>query len=489
MEKVYNLFEYKKYFYNSFNNYYIDLKKSFLEKIFNRLWIEKYKFSPIPIDNFTNDHSHIQQFFEITNDFIKPQNWIGTITIHHKNDKLKINLIPKVFFNDKRDYVVDELNNNEINSINAHVIWWMSLHDKPYYSSIVSNMGSISSNLSESIIWMFISHTYETISSNPYNYYSPLEEDLEDVKGKIDFTRYIKNISSSNFQKIACNYDSFQYDNNFNRIIKYVCTELRKFTTNQSVIVKIDEILFLLNEVELVTTSLIDCDKVVLNPIFTDYKIILDNCKLFLSSMTAFNYNSDFTVFALLIQSEKLFENFIYGMFQKNNYDLIKKITKRNPKKLYLATQFPQNIKKFEIRNDIIIHLKNSTYIIFDCKYKLINDIASNDNSLYRKISQQDIYQMVTYSISSGIDNICLLYPKSYNEVINSDNITFEIVDEFTTGKVIKIHIYKIDILNDDLSDIKFSIESTFNKTNSRIKAKLDDITTSISNYETVTSI
>jgi 5-methylcytosine-specific restriction endonuclease McrBC regulatory subunit McrC len=49
---------------------------------------------------------------------------------------------------------------------------------------------------------------------------------------------------------------------------------------------------------------------------FTEFKTILDNCRLFLASLSVYKWKDDYSVFALLIPSEKLFENFIFGMFR-----------------------------------------------------------------------------------------------------------------------------------------------------------------------------
>lgn len=486
MPKPINLFEFVKYsFENSKELQAIGSKKKFsddLELVLDNIWNDRKRF--MPSENLYYDStSKKQRFIDFNKNELVPRNWIGTIHFKSNEEEYVINLLPKIFHIEGHEY-----SSKETDSIFAHILWWLSGSEKQNYSTMESSLGGLESDFLEILVYLFSSYTLEILTSNSYNYYETVSEEIETVKGQIDFNIYIKNYATGNRHKLPCIYDSLQYDNQFNKIVKYVATLLKDFTQNKSTKKNLEEVLFILDEVVYTTVTIEDCDKVVLNPIYTEFKTILDNCRLFLSSLSVYKWKDDYSVFALLIPSEKLFENFIYSMLKKNAGPIIKSISRSRPGRTHLVKQMPSSISRYSMINDIVVKLEDKSYILFDTKYKKIYNTNIQDQEdidpVYN-ISQSDIYQMVSYAVGSGISDIGLIYPIIPGELASSELPIYEIEDEFTDKTIIKIHPSKVNIVHEDglAMEVIGKLENLFEKTNEKLIQQLNKIVKNIKQY------
>ena len=451
-----------------------------LEKALEKIWAERKKFA-LSENLYYQSNSKKQRFIEFKKNELIPRNFIGTIQIRSNNQEYAINILPKVFYKNNHHYTT-----KETDSIFAHVLWWLSGSQKQNYFTMESSLGALESNFLEILVYMFSNYTLDIYSSSSYNYYNTVNEELETVKGQIDFKKYVNNYAIGNRQKLSCVFDSLQYDNQFNRIVKYVCILLKDFTKNEDSKRNLEDILFILDEVDSNVVSAEDCDKVVLNSIYSEYRIILDNCKMFLSSLSIYKWKDDYSVFALLIPSEKLFENFIFTTFKRNSHEPIKNVSKTRPGRNYLVKKTPSEVpNKFKLINDFIIELIDNTHIIFDTKYKkLISKDGEEDDSFDTdyNVSQTDIYQMVSYAVASGISDIALIYPVLPFEKQTKELSIYEIEDSFTNGTIIRVHLFIVDIIHKDILDLNINdkLENIFDSSNQRLINQLNEAVSKI---------
>jgi 5-methylcytosine-specific restriction enzyme subunit McrC len=474
-----NLFEFIKYNWESSDELKnISDQRSFsddLEKILDNIWTDRKRF--MPSENLYYESSSTKQrFIDFRKNDIIPRNWIGTIHLRSNNEEYVINILPKIFHKEKHKYTA-----KETDSIFAHILWWLSGSEKQNYHTIESSVGALESDFLEILVYIFSSYTLEIFSTTSYHYYDIVNEEIETVKGQIDFNKYIQNYAKGNRHKLPCVFDSFQYDNQFNRIVKYVCTILKDFTKNKETKRNLEDILFILDEVVFETTLPEDCDRVILNPIYTELKTILDNCKMFLSSLSIYKWKDDYSVFALLIPSEKLFENFIYSTLKNSAIPQISNVSRSRPGRSYLVRQVPNvTANKYTMVNDIVVKLEDKSYILFDTKYKKIYNTKiqyeENIDPVFN-ISQSDIYQMVSYAVGSGISEIGLIYPELPFESKTNEMPIYEIVDEFSSNTVIRIHPLKVDIVHSETINMQLEgkLENLFYETNQRLIKQLND--------------
>jgi len=478
MAIILNLFEFVKYSFDSSEELKkISAKKIFsddLEKLLENIWEDRKRY--MPSENlYSESSSKKQRFFDFGKNEIIPRNCIGTIYLRSNDEEYIINLLPKIFHKENHTY-----NTKETDSIYAHVLWWLSASEKQNYYSIQSSLGAVESDFLEILVYMFSSYTLETLSLSVYNYYDIVSEELETVRGQVNFNKYVLNYAVGNRHKLPCVFDSFQFDNQFNRIVKFVSTLLKDFTKNKKTKSNLEEILFILDEVSYVETTSQDCEKVVLNPIYTEFKTILDNCKMFLSSLSVYKWKDEYSVFALLIPSEKLFENFIYSMLKLSEIPQISKVSRTRPGRINLVKQAPSLVaNRYRMINDIVVKLIDNSYILFDTKYKKIYNTKIQDEEdidpVYN-ISQADIYQMVSYAVGSGISDIGLIYPNSPFEFQKNELPVYEIEDEFTNDTIIRIHPFKVDIVHTEGLELNLSykLETLFEDTSRKLIIQLN---------------
>jgi 5-methylcytosine-specific restriction enzyme subunit McrC len=487
MPKPINLFEFVKYSWqNAIELNDVVNKDKFsddLEKVLELVWSDRNRFIPVGSLYYKSSQNK-QRFIDFKKNEIVPLNWIGTIHLKSNNEEYVVNLLPKIFYKENHIYT-----NQETDSIFAHILWWLSVSDKQYYSTMESSLGATKSDFLEILVWIFSSYTLEVFSSTSYNYYESINEDIETVKGGIDFNKYVQNFAKGEKQKLSCIYDSLQFDNQFNRIVKYVSSILKDFTKNQQTKKNLEDILFILDEVELSPVSIEDCDKVVLNPIYIEFRTILDNCRMFLSSLSVYKWKDDYSVFALIIPSETLFEKFIFSMLKKWEKGKIAEVYTSKEEILAIKKYKNNQEEKLKLKRDIIVNFENNgPKLIFDCKYKLINYVDKEEEEFGQryKVSQADIYQMASYAIRSKAYNIGLIYPISIEDNLSSDfDFHYEVDDEFIIdpeNKTIKIKPFKVNIIHEDelYLNLQGNLKSIFSNSQKNIINRLDDIITDL---------
>jgi len=382
--RTFDLFEYQK----SEKIEELDFKD--FENFLNKIWENR------PTDGFFygNDtekekKSKGQRFFKLNYDgTITPRNYTGVVV--YKD--FTFNVFPKVFCEPDKNLFADNL------------LYWLSYIDRFKFPKFEADQQKKDSNILDIFIWLFANYTLETLNSSPYQQYEEVTEETSAIKGKIEFGDYIKNIVKGLWHKPVCRYSSFEYDNIFNRVVKATSKMLLSVTESDVNRKTLSEIMFLLDDVTDISAASSDCDKIVLNPMFSQLKTIVEYCRLFLSSAVHATDSGKLSLFAFLIPMEKIYEEFLLG-FIKANID-----SNAGRKEEKLDEEGVYKIKKdIEIPNTCII----------DAKYKLPED---------KKPAQSDIYQMVSYAIRSKTPDIFLLYPQKNEEW----NENFKIKDEFS---------------------------------------------------------
>ncbi|HPV20744.1 MAG TPA: hypothetical protein PK102_03820 [bacterium] len=382
--RTFDLFEYQK----SEKIEGLDFKD--FENFLNKIWENR------PVDGFfysrdkeNEKKSKGQRFFKLNyDDTITPRNYTGVVI--YKD--FSFNVFPKVFNESDKTLFADNL------------LYWLSYIDRFKFPKFEADQQKKDSNILDIFIWLFANYTLETLNSSPYQQYEEITEETSAIKGKIEFGDYIKNIVKGLWHKPICRYSSFEYDNIFNRVVKATCKMLLEVTQSDMNRKTLSEIMFLLDDVTDICATSSDCDKIVLNPMFSQLKTIVEYCRLFLSSAVHATDSGKLNLFAFLIPMEKIYEEFLLGFIKEH---VNPKAGARNGK-LDVAGEY-------SIKKDIEI----PETCIIDAKYKLPTD---------KKPAQSDMYQMVSYAIRSKTPAIYLIYPKKNEEWKQ----TYQIKDEFS---------------------------------------------------------
>lgn len=416
---VINLFEYK-------NREFFDAEHfDDLEVFLDEIWNKREKSNYYTEEENREEVQRFIQFFHKTKQ-LKSNKFVGVI--HFKNQT--INLLPKIFYQD------NAAESAELPVINAHILWWLSYCRRIKFPNYLSGLGSEQSNFFEILIYLFSKYTRELLNSSIYQKYNEVEQELSNVKGRINFNAYIQeNLAKGKHHKINCIYDSFEIDNEFNQCVKFVCKILISTSSDQQNKRFLNEILFLLDEVSDVTISAAQCKRMQFNPIFSRFETIRDYCTLFLENCVSFNYKNDLKLFAFLLPMEYVFEDFVYGF-------IAKELVGVNPKG-QVKTTYLDEAENYGLKPDLVLDLGDKQ-LIADTKYKLIYNL---DKEITKSISSSDLYQMVVYAIRFGINEIKLFYPNLYNEPVHySEDIT--VLDKLANNEKINITAWQLPIID-----------------------------------------
>jgi 5-methylcytosine-specific restriction enzyme subunit McrC len=328
-----------------------------------------------------------QRFFDFTVDGqISARNYVGVV----QYDDIRIEVYPKIFAD-------DALENPRKWQLN--LLYWLMYCRRvkiPYSFADVAKLNT--DNFLELLIYVFANFTEDIIAKQPFQTYQHVEEETPFLKGRLLFDEYSKhNLVTGRWHQFYCSHEPLIYDNLFNRIIKHVARRMSVMSEHQLNKDKLNDILFLLDDVSDLNCMAEDCEKVRLNPLYSDHKRIMELCSLFLSN-SVIDMNADGrNNFCLLVPMEYVFEEFIFG-FIDENWPLLNSISQSTD---FLALN--GNNKVFQIKNDIYIRQK----LIIDTKYK----IRQSGDGLKHGVSQGDVYQMVSYALRRNCRDVLLLYP------------------------------------------------------------------------------
>ena len=329
-------------------------------------------------------------------------------------------------------------------------------------------MGETKNNFFEILIYMFSKYTRELLSNSIYQQYEDINNELSYVKGRVDFNKYInENLKIGKLHRINCNYDSFEFDNIFNRIIKYVSNMLYNVTKNNENRKYLREILFILDEVSDVIVCEEDCSKISFNSMFDEYETVRDYCSLFLRNSVSVNYKNELKLFAFLIPSEYLFEDFIFGFIDRE-IENVKAISQS-------ASTYLDNDKNYLLKPDLILETKRRKFIA-DTKYKMSFSDASDP---VKSTSQNDLYQMTVYAVRFNIDEVIIFYPETFlSDDLKSGVLTIK--DSLSDGREIKVRFYQLPVMDKTMFDMEYDNYKKLDDNFYNLKCKLANRLTEI---------
>jgi len=363
-----------------------------------------------------------QPFLRLSSNEIRANNYVGFIQT--ANDLVEI--YPKVFRNcpdkDKNDML-------------RHIFFWFNYCRKWKFPFSQAQLDRFSiDEFPELIINLIANQFLETVSNQPLTMYQPVEEAMQTPRGSINFKRYIANsLVSGNFQNIECDYEPFLFDNKVNRVIKYCSRLLMNQTKFAENLQMLQEVVFILDEVEEIPCNSYEVENIALNSFFDDYNKVLDSCKLVLSQQLYSSNTYDLSQWCLLFPMEYIFEDFVAG-FLDDNFSKDWKIEYQKSNKSLATNEFGKDV--FQMQHDIFLTCKTvkNRKVIIDTKYKLRPSDFKND--IKKGIAQADLYQMTSYAFRRGCTDIFLLYPNITDDLNEPDifeiNSGFNIADKIT---------------------------------------------------------
>ncbi len=405
-----------------------DLKNLLREIWSQRLFVSQESEDEVELSEDAKDQRY-QPFLNFDNNQVRANNYVGFI---QNGDEL-IEIFPKVFRN-----IPDAVYERAL--MLRHVFYWLDYCRKWKFPFNQADLDTVDiDSLPELIINLIAKQFLETVSSQPLTIYQSIEEALRTPRGSINFKRYIADgFATGNQHIIDCDYEPFLFDNRVNRIIKYTTRLLMsqtRFSENMSIL---QNIIFVLDDVEDLPCSVHDIDKVTLNPFFGDYQLLMDTCRMILGQQIYSSSVFDLSQWCLLFPMEYIFEDFIAGFLE----DKFRGEWKVEYQK---SNEFLSNDPRvFMMQHDIFLTSKINPdrKIIVDTKYKVRSPNFKND--LKKGVAQGDLYQMVSYALKRGCTELILVYPNISEELNEPD--TFKIVSGFDGRETINIKAVEVPL-------------------------------------------
>lgn len=425
MSRTINLFEYENKVEFPGTKEELDSLVAYLDEI----WVNR----DFEESQYNKSESKKQTFLKIgRSNKIKSKNFVGLIRF----GDLTINLLPKIFY-EESDIGKDE--SIPIDEIQKHIFWWLSYTGRYKFPKNILHSSSQEDDFWEIMVYQFAKFTDELFSNNAYSMYEEIDNELDYLRGCINYPEYIRaNLQTGRWHKFSCRFDSFEFDNKFNRIVKFTCKLLVNQTEKEDSRKLLKDILFILDEVSDERFTAQDCECIEFNSIFEDFEIVRDYCTFFLSNSILFEYKDDLKIFAFLIDMNKLFEEFLKGFMSRElGWDVVK------------------GNKKFDTNG--IYALEPDFYIK---EHNLVADAKNKKpKNATKPVSKDVLYQMLAYSECFGVDTIHLIYPKflGCSEELYESELT---VNSNRKTKA-KIKIKRVTVINPNFAQ---NIESDFPK-------------------------
>jgi 5-methylcytosine-specific restriction enzyme subunit McrC len=397
-----------------------------LESYLIQVWRDRFYVSE-EMEPLAVSPKKYQGFISFDGNIATAKNYVGII----QTENQQIEIYPKVFGS------VELSSPNTIMFI-KHIFFWFDYCRKWKFPFTNNNLDqSLEYDLPEMIINIMGSRILEVISSSPISLYEETEESLSMPRGRINFSRYLSmGLSSGNYHIVECDLEPLQYDNKLNKALKYVTRLLHHKARFNETRNKLNEILYILDEVEDTPFSSIQLNQIKINSFYSDYVELIDICRLVLDQQLYNNQHYEQNHWCLLFPMEYVFEDFVAGFIETYfNKEWVVSYQKSDK---YLTDE-----GVFQMQHDILMtHRKivNLTVIV-DTKYKLRTpDLRGSDGK--KGISQNDLYQMTSYAFRRGCNTVLMLYPNCAEGLQDDDYFT---VSSGFMGKD-KIHVFAAEI-------------------------------------------
>jgi 5-methylcytosine-specific restriction enzyme subunit McrC len=402
-----------------------------------------------------DDGSSTQRFlrFHGEDGTVSARNYVGQIQF----DGHMLHLLPKVFYpgHDLPDTTPADA--PHLQAIHAQLLWWLSYAHKLRFPRSLATFTALPTNLLEVLILLFAQYTHELLSRSHYQHYQEVSEDLGTLRGHLNFGTYATYYATGRGHHLPCTFDSFQPDNRFNRILRYVTYQLLNHTQQVHTQQLLQEIHFQLDEVADQPTTLADCDQVQLSPLFDDFRVVLDYCRLFLAdSGPLAAHTEEVRVFAILLPTEVIFEEFIEGFVRTHldeQFDI-----RSQTRDLYLATATPAGAEPkqyFQLRHDLLLERKpkqkpEEKPLVIDTKYKTL-PVTAAGYITPNGVAQADMYQLVSYALRRGTPHTNLFYPDSLRHPASdatASQFKYEIKDQLSGNETaITVTAHRLPII------------------------------------------
>lgn len=256
-------------------------------------------------------------------------------------------------------------------------------------------------HLLECFIACFLEDVSALVKHGIRSDYVSREENQAFLKAKLLIHKHIRH-NAVQQQRFFVAHDEYLPDRPENRLIRCTLEKVCKLTRSAKNQRLNRELLFVFDEIPHSKDIHKDLSLCKTDRAMAHYQHSLEWCRLILENQSIVSSMGKKQSLSLLFPMEKIFENYVSALFQKNLSPDYQITTQAGQK--YLCV----NPNTFQLRPDILIKKGDTTCWIADAKWKRINDGDGNSG-----ISQSDMYQLYAYGKKYNCSGLFLIYPKT----------------------------------------------------------------------------
>ncbi len=337
----------------------------------------------------------LDKALKVTPTGIKAKSWVGVIK--YKNTHIQI--LPKLISDTEYDETAE--NKESVKSqILKNLIFMLSYTKKLDIRTNDSVKLSTAKNpFIEILIREYANSLFNCLKRLTPKKYVREEDNLNYLKGKIKFSENIK-YNCTNQAKFYCEYDEFSQNNILNQLFLFVSTCLYNISNDSYNKKTLKFIMNYYSDIKLVRFDRFKAEKIKLSRSQELFKKPFNLAKMFVEKTSVDLSKNKFENITLIWDMNKLFEEFIFEIMNKNRNKLSCTLFSQRGRKLLKG----DTNKKRNTFVDIMIEKDKTDKIVLDTKYKKF--ATSND------FSNSDVYQVSTYCLLHGAKKAILLYPK-----------------------------------------------------------------------------
>ena len=354
---------------------------------------------------------------------ISARNYVGTITL---TDGTTIEILPKL----------DNADDPAARKVFLKML--RTVKDLPYKSFEKSHVETDRISLFEVYIRMFLREVSLLLKRGIKFGYVSKEENLEFMKGKLVFSRHIKQ-NLAHGERFYVSYDEFQANRPENRLIKKALEYVQHFSTDDRNRKDCRRFLAMMDEIDSSTDVQGDFSKHTGNRNMAEYETIMRWCRVFLLNRSFTSFRGKEIAFALLFPMETLFESFVADQLRRF-YLENSSIHVSAQDHGYHLFDYP---RRFALRPDLVVtNRDDDTNVVLDTKWKMLSPAY---NSAYG-ISQADMYQMYIYHKKYHPKKVVLIYP--FNRNIDDSSKSLSFVAKERADVAVTVEALFFDLLN-----------------------------------------
>jgi 5-methylcytosine-specific restriction enzyme subunit McrC len=363
---------------------------------------------------------------------VKFINYVGYIRL----STCSIEILPKVHGNDlvkSRSVLIRLLNRSGFTNIKESELGEISL---------------LNENLLEIIGFMFIKKLSKETKKGLYQYYLEEIDNLDRVRGKINFKEQILN-SANRSTRVSCQYDNFTSNTILNQVFKETIIKLIRSTFYLETQRLLRHEIGIFEEVSLPTITPYVLKSVKFNRNNQRFYESFLLAKLILTNLTSTTMNGPNQNFSILFKMNELFETYVAFLVKKIVPNAVIK-----ERKFKLLVNEKTGRKNFILEPDIVIP---NEQLIIDTKWKRYDPLNSHHG-----VQREDLYQMYAYLTRyKDVNTVVILYPYGFTESYKSGDCLNTWHLEENTSKKIKCYTINFEDEMEALRELQAII--TFN--------------------------